>query len=191
MLREIKNGKFYEQSGGCLLFWQTCYNFRAGKLRFPQNSVWFKKEYQKIIAQQLNEPVRLGEQNERTYWTFQNKFYWDDDNLSSIEVKALALDREYKKKRKIQRAISRMEQVQTQSSSNLSQRLGNLPRETIPNEVKMYVWQRDQGRCAKCGSNQYLEFDHIIPLSLGGSNTARNLQLLCEKCNREKGGNLV
>jgi 5-methylcytosine-specific restriction endonuclease McrA len=31
-----------------------------------------------------------------------------------------------------------------------------------------------------------LEFDHIIPLSQGGSNRTRNLELRCESCNRAK-----
>src|SRR3990170_1867641 len=48
-------------------------------------------------------------------------------------------------------------------------------RETIPDDVKMYVWNRDGGKCLKCGSQEKLEFDHIIPLSKGGSNTARNI----------------
>ncbi len=59
-------------------------------------------------------------------------------------------------------------------------------RQSIPNEVQIFVWNRDGGKCVKCGSQQNLEFDHIIPISKGGSNTARNIQLLCEKCNREK-----
>ncbi len=64
-------------------------------------------------------------------------------------------------------------------------------RRAIPDAVKIFVWRRDGGRCVKCGSQKDLEFDHIIPLNKGGSNTARNIQLLCEKCNRSKGGNLV
>ena len=59
-------------------------------------------------------------------------------------------------------------------------------RNHIPTHVKREVWRRDQGKCAYCGSQERLEFDHIIPVSKGGSNTARNVQLLCEKCNRSK-----
>jgi hypothetical protein len=64
-------------------------------------------------------------------------------------------------------------------------------RESIPKSVKMYVWQRDGGRCANCGSNEKLEYDHIIPLAKGGSNTERNIQLLCERCNRSKGASIT
>jgi len=60
------------------------------------------------------------------------------------------------------------------------------PRFPIPETVRMYVWRRDGGRCASCGSCERLEYDHIIPVSQGGSNTDRNIQLLCEKCNRAK-----
>ena len=64
-------------------------------------------------------------------------------------------------------------------------------RHHIPSSVKDKVWNRDGGKCVKCGSQKNLEFDHIIPISKGGSNTARNIQLLCEKCNRSKGSKVV
>jgi len=67
---------------------------------------------------------------------------------------------------------------------------GRGTRERIPDDVQIFVWRRDSGKCVKCGSTQNLEFDHIIPLSKGGSNTARNIQLLCESCNRSKGASI-
>ena len=59
-------------------------------------------------------------------------------------------------------------------------------RKPIPQNVKDKVWNRDGGKCVECGSNEDLEFDHIIPFSKGGANTYRNIQLLCEHCNRSK-----
>lgn len=64
------------------------------------------------------------------------------------------------------------------------------PREPISKRVRIFVWQRDQGRCVSCGSQNRLEFDHIIPIAEGGGNTERNIQLLCEPCNRSKGARL-
>jgi 5-methylcytosine-specific restriction endonuclease McrA len=66
----------------------------------------------------------------------------------------------------------------------------NRNREAISSEVQIFVWRRDGGRCVKCGSQQRLEYDHIIPVAMGGGNTARNMQLLCEHCNRSKGKNI-
>lgn len=42
------------------------------------------------------------------------------------------------------------------------------------------------GRCAKCGSTEQLQVDHIIPIVLGGSCHESNLQPLCAPCNRSK-----
>jgi hypothetical protein len=62
----------------------------------------------------------------------------------------------------------------------------NLSDRQISQEVKDRVWRRDGGRCVRCGSKYRLEFDHIVPFSKGGSNSYRNIQLLCENCNRSK-----
>ena len=59
-------------------------------------------------------------------------------------------------------------------------------RTSISSDVRREVWRRDEGKCVKCGSRERLEYDHIIPISIGGSNTARNIELLCEACNRIK-----
>jgi 5-methylcytosine-specific restriction protein A len=41
--------------------------------------------------------------------------------------------------------------------------------------------------CSRCRSTRDLTLDHIIPLSRGGTNDAANAQVLCRKCNSEKG----
>ena len=69
---------------------------------------------------------------------------------------------------------------------SISPKEGDARSRRIPQEVKDQVWNRDGGKCVDCGSNENLEFDHIIPFSKGGANTYRNIQLLCEHCNRGK-----
>lgn len=63
-------------------------------------------------------------------------------------------------------------------------------RQAIPRKVQREVWQRDGGRCVECSKREKFCFDHIVPFSLGGSNTVRNIQLLCESCNRSKGNRI-
>ena len=66
-------------------------------------------------------------------------------------------------------------------------------RQSWPTWVMPTLRARERGRCANCG-NSFDELegepqvDHIVPLSLGGINDLVNLQLLCEKCNKQKGG---
>jgi 5-methylcytosine-specific restriction endonuclease McrA len=58
--------------------------------------------------------------------------------------------------------------------------------------VKKEVWERDEGRCQWCGTEDTpenpIQYDHIFPWSLGGEDTVENLELLCRKHNQEKGG---
>lgn len=57
----------------------------------------------------------------------------------------------------------------------------------IPSAVKVAVWQRDGGRCIKCGATDNLHFDHIIPYAKGGTSlSAENIQILCARHNLAK-----
>ena len=62
----------------------------------------------------------------------------------------------------------------------------NLQRESR----RKFLYEQKGEECCQCGSTENLEFDHIIPHSKGGANTYRNIQLLCEKCNRQKSANI-
>jgi len=62
----------------------------------------------------------------------------------------------------------------------------------IPGEVQKEVYERDRGKCVKCGSTENLHFDHILPFSKGGSSkVAKNIQLLCARHNLKKGAKFV
>lgn len=94
------------------------------------------------------------------------------------ELKLLLLDA-------IDRERQKFQSLRRRFSGEAGRKLDPL-REPIPESVRMYVWRRDEGKCVVCGSQDRLEFDHIIPVIKGGGNTNRNIQLLCEQCNRSK-----
>lgn len=118
------------------------------------------------------------------FWVFRNKVIkvegWETANreevVARVKHKVLSEDKVFQKMK---------------SEIELFEKLEKMPpkhrRESIPDDVRVFVWRRDEGRCVRCGSQEKIELDHIIPLAKGGSNTARNVQVLCERCNREKG----
>lgn len=59
----------------------------------------------------------------------------------------------------------------------------------ISDEIKNEVSMREGVRCTYCGcEDEPLEYDHIFPVSRGGTNAASNLTLACRKCNSSKRG---
>lgn len=62
----------------------------------------------------------------------------------------------------------------------------------IPTHVKLEVYKRDKGMCVECKSTENLHFDHDLPYSKGGTSlTAKNIRLLCMKCNLKKSNKIV
>jgi hypothetical protein len=65
---------------------------------------------------------------------------------------------------------------------------------SIPFPIRLRVARRDNYTCQGCGKHlkdDELEFDHLIPISLGGSSDEHNLRLTCIECNRKKSDNFV
>lgn len=67
-----------------------------------------------------------------------------------------------------------------------------IKRKSIPRWAQEAVRARDRGCCSQCHVSIALELladdhiDHVLPLSLGGTNDLYNLQLLCKGCNLKK-----
>ncbi len=118
--------------------------------------------------------------DDRRWWWFRDRFYWEDDGLAADDVMALVADRDRRDRRRLERAHAAMRQE-----------LPDAPRRApIPRDVRLAVWERDGGRCVECDAGFELQYDHVIPLALGGADSAANLQLLCGSCNRSKGAAL-
>ena len=180
MLKRDTNGKFsYKEKG--FFTKKKFYLFQSGK--HSTEPYLDEEQIKALLHRQLLMPIGVmtDTSTKKRWWMFKNEFYWEDEGYSIAEVEALILDKLEQKKRKVERAVVRISQSAFESANG---------RQPIPNEVMLFVWRRDNGRCVKCGGQENLEYDHIIPLAKGSSNTARNLQLLCENCNRSKGANL-
>ena len=78
------------------------------------------------------------------------------------------------------------------SALTMKQKINNKPKRYISSKVRCHVWMRDQGKCTyvcpktkrRCASDHLLQIDHIKPFSLGGTNEADNLRLLCASHNQ-------
>jgi hypothetical protein len=175
LLREEHHGGFFARKS----FWRaTRWSFAVKQYSV---GVWTDAEYTTIHQTQQTYPVALMRVDDRQYWVYQGRFWWDNDDLRADDVRALLYDREVKKQRKLQRAHAALQQGYAPPQ---------MRREPISQEVKLAVWQRDGGRCVQCGSSFDIQYDHIIPFSMGGASTVENLQILCGSCNRTKGASL-
>jgi hypothetical protein len=129
-------------------------------------------------------PVAVAKSGGRVWWWFEGTFYWESGGYGNRDVLALIRDRQRRSAQKLDRAHMLL---------NIDEGHGQRPqgrRIPIPREIRRAVFERDGGKCAECGSTFDLQYDHVIPVALGGATTVENLQLLCGDCNRQKGANL-
>lgn len=77
------------------------------------------------------------------------------------------------------------------SSEYFSKNQRNLMTQQLKDEVK----KRDKYTCQICGKYMPdgigIHIDHIIPISKGGKSVLSNLQVLCSKCNLQKGSKIL
>jgi hypothetical protein len=172
MLREAKNCVFVRQGVIRRRYAFVVGSREAGRIRAGA--------FARAARAQLAEPVPLMESGARRWWWYRDRFWWEDEGYAADDVVALVADRERRARRRLERARAALER----------ERASLARREPLPREVKLAVWRRDRGRCRECGDGFDLQYDHVIPLALGGASSVDNLQLLCGDCNRAKGASL-
>jgi hypothetical protein len=176
--------------------WKWCaYIFADGK-ELSAKDVFDR--YTKCIAFSNSHPMRIAKLHDignddyfvmllRTSkwaeWAFRGFVYVIEGNHSEDEARLLILEDFDRERQKFERLKAKFDEAPAHEVT--------YERPRIPENVRIEVWRRDGGKCARCGSRERLEYDHIVPISKGGSNTARNIELLCEDCNRRKSNNVV
>ena len=182
MLREAKNCAFVRQ--GVI---RRRYAFVVGS---REAGVLRPGAFGRAARAQLDEPVPLIEAGARRWWWYRDRFWWEDEGYDADDVIALVADRERRAQRRLERAHAALERERGAAGPAGRGRGLDQHREPLPRDMRLAVWRRDRGRCRGCGSGFDLQYDHVIPLSLGGATSVENLQLLCGDCNRAKGASL-
>jgi hypothetical protein len=172
MLREARNCGFVRH--GAL---RRRYAFVVGS---RPSGVLRPAAFARAERAQRSYPVALMEEAGRRWWWYRDRFWWEDEGYDARDVVALVADRERRRRRRLDRAHAALRREHGAAAR----------REPLPREVRLAVWQRDRGRCRDCGGGFDLQYDHVIPLALGGASGVDNLQLLCGDCNRAKGASL-
>jgi hypothetical protein len=175
MLRELENCALVRDRL-TLLGWR--WRLEPGAAQGP---LWSTRRVRAIALAQRERPVALVDGGRRRTWLFEDRFYAADRDLCERDVLALVREREQRARRRLERAHATL----ARDGALAAPRRGR-----IGADVRRAVFERDGGRCVECGSDFDIQYDHVIPHSLGGAAAVENLQLLCGDCNRRKGASL-
>ena len=175
MLREAKEAGF-EATGAWL--WRR-FVFCAGRLRAERGLA--AAAFSRAQAAQQSEAVCVLGDGRRRWWWCRDRFWWEDGDLTAHDVVALVYELEVRERRRLDRAHAVLSARSLPAAGR---------RDPIARELRRAVFERDGGRCVECGACFDLQYDHVIPLALGGASTLENLQVLCAGCNGRKGASL-
>lgn len=175
-LRRV-NGARVEASG----FWpfRTHHFFYSKRQYFRVDRGAYRRLRRALDASSV---AAIGVDGDRVLWWDGAGLYWAEGSLDAEAVGLLLWDRERRQDARIERLRNIRAREQEVESSR---------RARIPDEVRAFVWERDDARCVTCGAEDELQFDHVIPVARGGGTAVENIQILCADCNRLKSDSIV
>lgn len=117
------------------------------------------------------------------------KKYYDENNESRKEYR-----RRYREQNleKVSKAVKdwytkHPEKIDEYAKKRIQRKLQNGLFEISKKELKRLY----SSKCFYCGSSEFIQTDHIIPLSKGGRHSIGNLIPACRKCNSSKGSKFL
>jgi hypothetical protein len=149
-----------------------------GKKEILTNELWTRKKLAAVLELAKTTPQKITQIGSLDYWVFADKWYTSGKDLEADEVLALLKSSQLRTRQSIERA---------KSLSSARNDPAEAKRGQIPSGLRLLIWAKYEGTCADCGATSELQFDHIIPVALGGATSEENLQILCGSCNRSKG----
>jgi len=163
-LQEDPNAGFWRDSRGFLWgnrIWFTGTGCPPCQLR-PETYLRLR-----VWRDQGDFPVFVARSRRRQWWWWRNAFYWESGDCGPKDVAAL------------------LTMLERDDEQGIEWELAHMA-EPIPEDAKRLVDERDRGRCLACGSDELIQYDHVVPWSLGGGNEPQNIRLLCAGCNRRQ-----
>jgi hypothetical protein len=146
------------------------------EINFPGKMI---ERRNKVLEFSENEPLKIKIWGNKIAWIYKGFYYYTEGHFSDQQISRLILE-------ECDQENEYFEGLEKKYDNSEHEQGDAYYRQEIPEKVRIEVWWRDGGKCVRCGSGENLEYDHIIPISDGGSNATRNIELLCEKCYRSK-----
>lgn len=119
---------------------------------------------------------------------------WSDDNRERLNQQSAEWRKNNRERRN---AIVRAYRARHPESYRITKQRYLARKQNAEGECSREEWElilqqfAPDGRCPACGRQKPPTMDHIVPLSLGGSNYPFNLQPLCGNCNSTKGQKVI
>lgn len=159
--------------------------YKANQERILAYGLKYREANKEKVAQYMK---KYGEDHRQEAHARKKK--WEEANLEKVRARKTEWRKSNEEKMKACRNAytkAHPEKVKANGSNQAARRRGAEGRHTAE-EIRRLL-ARQKCLCAVCKKSIETGYhkDHIIPLSRGGPNYIRNIQLLCPTCNCKKG----